>query len=200
MDDLKNIYKKRHIKMNSIVKEASSISKAVEQAWEKADKPQKFSIRILEEPQKNFFGITNKPAKIALFFEKKDIKKETEDKPKQKKETFQKLKEHNQKTENIILEKPAQTTPKKFWTDEMVSTANNWMKKMLTEIKKQNISFSFEVKRYHLKFLFHEPIANKSEDQKIIFRNFAHLMMQTIRNKFKKQFRYHKVVITSEKK
>ena len=49
--------------------EASSLSKAIEQGWIKAGKPQEFTIRILEEPQKNFFVLTTKLAKIALFFE-----------------------------------------------------------------------------------------------------------------------------------
>lgn len=54
--------------MKSIIQEASSIQKAIEKAWIKADKPREFSIRILEEPVKNFLGFTKKMAKIALFF------------------------------------------------------------------------------------------------------------------------------------
>lgn len=54
--------------MKSIIQEASSIQKAIEQAWIKADKPREFSVRILEEPVKNFLGFTKKMAKIALFF------------------------------------------------------------------------------------------------------------------------------------
>lgn len=54
--------------MKSIVQEASSIKKAVEQAWESAGKPKQFSVKILELPQKNFFGFTTRSAKIALLF------------------------------------------------------------------------------------------------------------------------------------
>lgn len=54
--------------MKSIIQEASSIQKAIEKAWIKADKPREFSVRILEEPVKNFLGFTKKMAKIALFF------------------------------------------------------------------------------------------------------------------------------------
>lgn len=57
--------------MKSIICEASSIAKAVEQGWKKAGLPQNFSIKVLEKEEKNFFGFTKKPAKVALFFEDK---------------------------------------------------------------------------------------------------------------------------------
>lgn len=63
--------------MKSIMHEASSIAKAVEQGWLKANKPQEFSIKILEEPQKNFIGMTIKSAKIALFFDEKPLRQES---------------------------------------------------------------------------------------------------------------------------
>lgn len=54
--------------MKSVIQEASSLSKAIEEGWAKAGKPQEFSIRILQEADKNFLGMTIKSAKIALFF------------------------------------------------------------------------------------------------------------------------------------
>ena len=55
--------------MKSLMEEASSIFKAIETAWNRAGKPQEFSIKILEHPEKNFFGLnTVKSAKIALLF------------------------------------------------------------------------------------------------------------------------------------
>ena len=55
--------------MKSIIQKASTIQKAVEDAWNAAGKPQEFSIRVLEHPQKGFLGFTKSPAKIALVFE-----------------------------------------------------------------------------------------------------------------------------------
>lgn len=54
--------------MKSIVQEASSVAKAIEQGWQKAGCPAQFSIKILELPEKNFFGFTVKSAKVALYF------------------------------------------------------------------------------------------------------------------------------------
>jgi predicted RNA-binding protein Jag len=54
--------------MKSIIEQASSIMKAIEKAWDQADKPKDFSIKIFEKEEKNFFGMTTKPAKIGIFF------------------------------------------------------------------------------------------------------------------------------------
>jgi outer membrane biosynthesis protein TonB len=88
--------------MRSIIQEASSITKAFEQAWDKASKPKEFSVTILEFPEKNFFGITTHSAKIALYFGAKAEKKEQapkqhKEKPKQHQE--QPSKEAKQKSE-----------------------------------------------------------------------------------------------------
>src|ERR1700733_4025113 len=61
--------------MKSLMEEASSISKAIENAWNRAGNPQEFSVKILELPKTSFFGLkTAKSAKIALFFNDAIIK------------------------------------------------------------------------------------------------------------------------------
>lgn len=57
--------------MKSVMQEGSSVMKAIEQGWTKAGQPKEFSVKILEEPQKNFIGITIRSAKIALFFDER---------------------------------------------------------------------------------------------------------------------------------
>ncbi len=56
--------------MKSIMEEASSISKAIETAWQRAGQPAEFSVKVLELPQTSFFGLkTAKSAKVAFFFD-----------------------------------------------------------------------------------------------------------------------------------
>lgn len=59
--------------MKSIMEEGSSIFKALEKAWIRAGKPQEFSVKIFEEEQKNFFGMTKRSAKVAIFFDERKI-------------------------------------------------------------------------------------------------------------------------------
>ena len=48
--------------MKSLMEEASSISKAIEKGWTNAGKPKEFTIKVYEEPEKNFIGMTVRPA------------------------------------------------------------------------------------------------------------------------------------------
>ncbi len=59
--------------MKSLVEEASSVFKALEKAWEHAGKPESFSVKIFELPEKNFFGFTKKNAKVGIFFEEQQV-------------------------------------------------------------------------------------------------------------------------------
>ncbi|MFC1845633.1 hypothetical protein ACFLX2_00735 [Candidatus Dependentiae bacterium] len=205
--------------MNSIVQEASSIAKAVQLAWEKASKPQRFSVRVFEEAEKNFFGITTKPAKIALLFEKKDVpqamtveqrktaERHSGDKPHRRPEQKPRAPQKQQEKKIVRPQEPKKAEPKStqaknpkvLWTDEMVAMARNWMKDLLAKQNKQHATFTTDVKRYHMKFVFDKPIFDDEAKQKNLFRNAAFLVMQSIRNRLKKQLRYHKVVITSDK-
>lgn len=67
--------------MRSIIHEASTIAKAIEQGWTKAGKPKDFTVKIFEEPQKNFLGFTTKNAKVGIFIEDKSQQRQ-EFKPK----------------------------------------------------------------------------------------------------------------------
>lgn len=62
--------------MKSIMEEASSILKAIEKGWHNAGQPKEFTVKIFEEPQKNFIGITTKNAKIGLFFNEEQLAKQ----------------------------------------------------------------------------------------------------------------------------
>lgn len=54
--------------MKSVVVEASTVAKAIEIAWHKAEKPEEFFTRILQEHQSGFLGFGSQKAKIVLFF------------------------------------------------------------------------------------------------------------------------------------
>jgi hypothetical protein len=83
--------------MKSILQEASTIAKAIDQAWREAGEPQEFSVKILELPQHNFIGLTTRSAKIAFLFNGTPLKTSFEGHqkshqkayvPREKKETF----------------------------------------------------------------------------------------------------------------
>ncbi len=55
--------------MKSLMEEASTVAKALEKAWARAGNPREFTVKVLDKPEKNFFGFTTKSAKVAILFE-----------------------------------------------------------------------------------------------------------------------------------
>lgn len=63
------------------MEEASSIVKAIENAWKRAGSPREFSVKVLEKPEKNFFWLTTKQAKIAFLFTEEVRREERRQQP-----------------------------------------------------------------------------------------------------------------------
>lgn len=57
--------------MKSMLHEASSVTKAIEKAWDDAGKPAEFTIKILETGEKNFLGMSKRPAIVSITYEPK---------------------------------------------------------------------------------------------------------------------------------
>ena len=60
--------------MKSIVEQASSVMKAIENGWLQAGKPAEFTVKVYEHGVKNFFGMSVEPAKICILYEDKSSK------------------------------------------------------------------------------------------------------------------------------
>ncbi len=192
--------------MKSIVEEASTIEKAVTQAWTRTGKPKKFTITVFQEPEKNFFGMTTAPAKIGFMYEERTVQYKSRKRaaPRQQ-QTPQPAPQQRPKR----YEQPRQIEPtqnqqpreqkngNRFWTQEMIDGANKWLNDTLKMLNKQSISFSAKPNRYHLKVQFSQPLSDDARKEKAIFRSFAHLIMQAQRSAFKKAFKHHKVILMS---
>jgi len=192
--------------MRSIIQEAASIAKAIEQGWQKAGKPQSFSIKVLELEEKNFLGMTKKPAKIAFFFEEKtQTEKRTSDKLKKpkiqeerksKKRIEKKVEKSQEKKPRKIVKKP--TEKKSPWTDPMATEAKKWTQDVLQMMKLPRVKYSTTTFKNNIKFHFEAPLLENKNEQKILFSSFALLLMQTLRNKFKKQLRNMSAIFTTD--
>jgi hypothetical protein len=202
--------------MKSIVEEASSIFKAIENAWIRAEKPDNFSIKIFEDAQRNFFGLTTKSAKIGFLFQEKPEKqhatqaatprkqKHKEAYRPQRKPHEQEKKKPNAQTQPVQKKLPvepkeaaSQSTTFSAWSPEMIDAANLWVTKSLAAIGLSNIKFTAAASKYHLRFQFESKILADRMREKALFSSFAYLIMASLRNKFKKELRGLKVVLSS---
>lgn len=223
--------------MKSVMEEASSIAKAVEQAWERVGKPREFTVKVFEEAKHSFFGFTTQSAKIALIFDENMLMvKPTQERPKEQHHVKssqdkhkQKFKKQHPRKQESPAHQPQQKTverkiekqdkqdkqsdnakattgthdermgkQKSLWTDEMIQAAQTWVDKNLKIIGLPNITFTTSAQKYYLRFQFDNCVLENKEKEKKLFSAFAHLIMATLRNKFKKELRGLKVVLISQ--
>lgn len=59
--------------MKSLIQEASSIERAIDKAWNEAGKPRSFTIEVLDEGEKSFFGFSRRTAKVSILFDQAEV-------------------------------------------------------------------------------------------------------------------------------
>lgn len=199
--------------MKSIIEEASSISKAVDQAWQRAGKPQEFTIKIFEEPQKSIFGLTVRSAKIALFFNEKTAMQQQDlsAEAAQKRQKPVKKERYPVQTERRAPSKPR--PPKKevptgtrtsrhgrksLWTDKMITVVEQWLNTSLSIMGLPNAVYKTSVIGNNLNFEFEDKLLDSDQKQRLLFSSFAHLMMLALSQTFKKRFPALKIILKSK--
>jgi len=197
--------------MKSIMEEASSIAKAVEKGWERAGKPKEFTVRIFEEAQKNFIGMTTKPAKVGILFQEpvapqyrtKDTQRLVE---KRKAEKTAKAKERFERQERQVKERKKPVQPeeqpkvvkKDRWTEEMQQKASVWLEGFLKSAQLPSVSFAMEAKNYILSVQFQKPLLSDNAREHQIYKNCSYLLLQALKYHFKRGLKGYKVVISSK--
>ncbi|HEV2916138.1 MAG TPA: hypothetical protein VGW78_00160 [Candidatus Babeliales bacterium] len=214
--------------MKSIVEEASSIFKAIEKAWERAGKPVDFSVKIFEDSQKSFFGLTKKQAKIGLFFTESAATSENKEDRKPKKIEKQEEKtiegyshkasgHKNAEKRPVHSRKPQGSEgssdkslhqmqpyaerhkkPAQEWSDEIINTVRTWVKDIVQKSNLVASPFTIEQRGNRLQITFAQPLVDDIEKNTDIFRSLSYVLLGMIRSHFKKEFRFLKVVLTTQ--
>ncbi len=212
--------------MKSVMQEASSLIKAIEQGWIKAGQPQEFSIKILEEPQKNFIGMTIRSAKIALFFDEKPLGKAVEQahkarpqngqreyerpKPVQRQQPPKEMPEakieikvaqegsvEEQQAQKTRAQKPTQQRQLPIlWTESMVHQAQAWLSETLANMNLGHITFTIEPQQFYLRITLSDHLLQDRDKEKQLLASFATLLLETLKHAFKTGLRGHKIVLT----
>ncbi len=222
--------------MKSLMQEASSVIKAIEKGWESAGKPKEFSIKIFEEPKKNFIGMTVQSAKIGIFFDEKTPLKKAEKEEFKKREqvtaknisSAQIKQSHEQplaqekarpvqkptapafkepfKKEKIVETRPVETHSviqepkqhKEVWSDDMVHVVDTWLRDMLKQLNRSDVTFSLQPSSYQLNIQFNALINKSPDKDQQLMRSFALILMQTLRHSFKRPLRGFKIMLTTK--
>lgn len=97
------------------------------------------------------------------------------------------------------LEIPTQKTEqapriRPVWTDEMNQAAQSWIKESLA-IMSSDASFETTMSRSILTISFNKPIIDDVEKEKLLFRSWAHLIVQHIKQDFKVHGKELKIIL-----
>lgn len=179
---------RENLSMKSIMQEGSSVTKAIEKAWEAAGKPKEFSIKVFEEEQRNFLGMTTKSAKIAIFFDGKIAEPE---KAKVAPRPIEVPKKKERKKEAVVETKPVPqpTSSSSMWSEQMIKFVDSWLQKALTIMGLGTIRYSLTPDHYQLKILFSDSLNKDMEKEKSLFRSFSLFIIQALRHKFHRPMR-----------
>lgn len=97
-----------------------------------------------------------------------------------------------------VTERLAQPVSTKIiWSDELIDACNQWLTTTLAVMGKGNCTFTIEAKKYHLIITFSQAVLEDKEREKALFRSFAHVLMQSLRNRFKKGLRGYRIVLNT---
>lgn len=200
--------------MKSIIEEASSIAKAIENGWIKAGKPKEFTIKIFEEAEKNFFGMIKRSAKVGIFYSDKldHTKQKLSPSPHTSKsssariisqsksmEATSKGKEPRLSEKNISKHQPEKMAQEKslnqesIWTPEMIAHVNNWLKQVL-EIMKNPAHFSINAERFHLKIQFDRAFFEDKSREKQFFSGLSILLFQILKITYRRPLKGFKIL------
>ncbi len=184
--------------MKSIMQEASSITKAIEKAWISAGKPKEFSVKVFEEPKRNFIGMVVQSAKIGIFFNEQHVSHEPSEhyRPKERimpKKQQQPVHQPKKYEQNKNVVKREEFTQGLVWAPEMVDKACQWMKGALSAMNLSTMTFVPSADQYTLTLTFNGSLVNDRELEKQLFKNFSFLMLQSLKRTFKRPLRGFKI-------
>ncbi len=144
--------------------------------------------------QKNFLGFSTKPAKIAFFFQdgaKIVAPKKEAPKPRPK------PKRAKPEPTQAPAAKPKRPVGQEPWSQEMIDHAQNWMSGLLKTVNLGDKKFTTTTSRYHLKFAFDGPVLETEDKNRLLFRNCSLLLLQALRNEYKRPLKGFKVILTT---
>lgn len=93
--------------------------------------------------------------------------------------------------------KERQERPEAVWSNEMADIAQDWLENMLTILEKREHLVQAKIVGPNLKFEFRQPLLEDKDKEKLLFASWAHLILATVGNKYKKDLRGLKIVLSS---
>lgn len=195
--------------MKSIIEEASSISKAIENGWVRAGCPQEFTVRVFEQATGGFLGFFKKPAKIGIFFQEIEtvVPGKTRQAPRPEyraaKEPFKQKPEckdqqfEQQARQNSPIKGSSEQSSQPRWSPEMIENCKQWISNISSVVTQKKLNCTVTPNQYILNIVLSGKILDDKKREQILLKSWSQLLLQVLRNRYKRGLRGYKIVITS---
>lgn len=210
--------------MKSMLHEASSVTKAVEKAWAESGKPTEFTIRVLEVGEKNFLGMTKRPAIVSITYDpkkqggavaRKDFRS---GRPagsvevRQPRPAVRQPMPAMEKKDVPVQDRQRQAgqqAPRPQGQGQFVAYDENWTPELAADVQACFkdiadlfvISTPYEVKvdKKMLYIIFSSAILSTPDEDRQLFVSLSYLLIQILKKKHKKKFRgFHLIINTKD--
>lgn len=188
--------------MKSILQEESSVIKAVERAWDISGKPYEFTVKVLSNEVRNFFGMLKSPAIISFTYNPKfRTDKEKERKVIKKEDSKKNKSVFNKRDDSYRKDRRDSVSYRKdqdIWKKEFANDVESWTKDIL-KIMGFNVGFNIVVENKMLNIYLDKQVLRDAEDEKMFFISLSSILMQFLKRKYKKRFSNSYLIIHSKK-
>jgi len=208
--------------MKSLLQEANTIERALDKAWNQAGKPKEFTIKILDEGERNFLGLTRRPAIVSIIYKPEKLtatpmvsRNNKEDRSSEKHERRERATQavrNNQEASrrqdgNGRRYAGTEEQRNAFTRDKNVEGwRSEWKDFVLSEIEAllghMGISAKMQAQTSSDKVLtvsFDRAILDNDEDQRMLFATLSYLSIQLLKRNYKSRFVGYRVVVTGPK-
>ncbi len=210
--------------MKSMLHEASTVAKAIEKAWIESGKPLEFTINVLEVGEKNFLGMSKRPAIVSISYDPRRLPakaperrdalaaqrppRQAPQRPRQEPQPRQEIRLRREQAPvdkaparpRVQNQQPQQGQQQAYvdehWTPELIDDAKTWFREM-AQLLSIDGGFDVRADRRMLTVVFEKQIFQTPEEERQLFVGWSYLIIQFLKKKHKKKLRgYHLVINT----
>lgn len=196
--------------MKSLLQEASTIERAIDKAWNEAGKPSEFTVKVHDQGERNFLGMSRRPAIVSIIYKpervtyqqasRKDDHSSHNDRNNDRGRSnsrgnvSRRYEGNDRRGGNSRSQSSSSPSEgwKQEWRDFVIGTVKQLAKLM-------NVTVPFTSKVTDDKVLtisFKEAVLGNEEEQRMLFASLSYLTIQFLKREYKSRFAGFRIVVT----
>jgi len=205
--------------MKSILQEANSIERAIDKAWNEAGKPKEFTIKVLDEGERNFLGLSRRPAIVSIIFKPEKatnplpVRKEERTRDQERQDRREKPRDRDNSPRRPEPEQPKMRrysgtdeqraafhkTQAEGWSDEWQEFVLNEIRELLKRMGMSTDMHGTVTADKVFTIAFKKALLDNDDEQRMLFATFSYLAIQLLKRQYKSRFVGYRIAVTGPK-